>query len=889
MRITHLAPDEAFASLRSRPAGLTESEARRRLAEYGPNRIEEARQRPLALRFAGEFVHFFALILWVAAALAFVAELTSPGQGMRTLAWAIVGVIAVNGSFSFWQQYRAERAIAALKRLLPRQVTVLRDGAAVLAPADDLVPGDLIMVGEGDSVPADCRVIESAGLRVNLASVTGESLPQSRRAPPSTEDNLLAADNVLLAGSAVVAGEGRALVFATGMRTEFGRIASLTQADRETPSPLQREIARLSRIVAALATGLGVAFFFAGQLLGLSFWENLLFAIGIIVANVPEGLLPTVTLSLAMATQRMAKRNALIRHLPAAEALGAATVILTDKTGTLTMNRMSVARLYFDGLAGSVAAAGCDDARSASLYETALHCHSVREVNENGRARLLGDPMEVALLKAGRRAGMRESNERLAELPFDAERRRMSTVHAIGDARVLYCKGAPEAVLPLCAGIETAGGVEPLSDEARERFTRAQQAMAAEGLRVLAFARRVLPPGAAPGDWEAELVLTGLVGLNDPPRAEVPDAIAKCRTAGITVIMVTGDHPETARAVAREIGLAGDPAVITGGELARMSDTQLQLALDHPELLFARVAADQKLRIVVALQRKGHVVAVTGDGVNDAPALKRADVGIAMGLIGTDVAREAADVVLLDDNFASIVDAIEEGRAVFRNIRKFLTYILASNIPEVVPYLAFVLARAPLALTIIQILAVDLGTDMVPALALGAEKPDPGVMREPPRGRGARLIDWPLLARAYLFLGAMEAVAGMAAFLFVLRLGGWEYGAIPAAGDPLYREATTACLAAIVAMQVVNVFLCRHPRESLAATGILGNPLILWGIAAELAILAAIVYSPWGNALFGTAPLGGEVWAFVLPFAAAMLGLEEARKAWVRRRARRPG
>jgi magnesium-transporting ATPase (P-type) len=459
----------------------------------------------------------------------------------------------------------------------------------------------------------------------------------------------------------------------------------------------------------------------------------------------------------------------------------------------------------------------------------------------------------------------------------------MSTVHRAPQGRTLYCKGAPEAVLPLCKDVLAAAGTEPLAPGLRERFINAQEEMAAAGLRVLALACRRLPDDAGPEYREEELTLAGLVGLEDPPRPEVPAAIGKCRAAGVTVIMVTGDHPHTALAIAREIDLARNPAVITGDQLRRMSDTQLQLALDAREILFARVTADQKLRIVEALRRKQHVVAVTGDGVNDAPALKRAHIGIAMGVVGTDVAREAADMILLDDNFASIVNAIEEGRAVFQNIRKFLTYILTSNIPEIVPYLAFVLARIPLPLTIIQILAVDLGTDMLPALALGAESPDPRAMQVPPRGRNERLLDWPLFARAYLFLGVMEAVAAMAAFFFVLDRGGWRYGEMLGRADPLYLQATTACLAAIVVTQVVNVFLCRHPRESAFAFGPAGNRLILWGIAVELALILLIAYTPFGNTIFGTAYIGPEVWLFTLPFAAAMLVLEEARKLFVRR------
>jgi magnesium-transporting ATPase (P-type) len=407
--------------------------------------------------------------------------------------------------------------------------------------------------------------------------------------------------------------------------------------------------------------------------------------------------------------------------------------------------------------------------------------------------------------------------------------------------------------------------------------------MAESGLRVLAFAHGEAPEDLTGG--ERGLVLSGLVGLEDPPRPEVPQAISRCASAGIRVIMVTGDHPRTAQAIGREIGLlkSDQVVVMTGEQLRRLSPAQLQLALDAPEILFARVAAEQKMQLVEALQKKGEIVAVTGDGVNDAPALKTADIGVAMGITGTDVAKEAADLILLDDNFASIVTAIEEGRAVFDNLRKFLTYILSSNIPELVPYLAFVLFRIPLPLTIIQILAVDLGTDMLPALALGAEQPDSGVMQRPPRARSERLLSWGLIARAYLFLGVLEAAAAMAVFFIVLDGAGWRYGEVLARTDPLYLQATTACLATIVMMQVVNVFLCRHPRRSSLSFSLFGNPLILLGIAVELLLMLFIAYTPGGNWLFGTAPLGAEVWLLALAGALLMGGLEELRKAWLRR------
>ena len=887
MRITQISVQQAIESLRSHADGLSSQEAGRRLAEYGLNRVEEIKGEHLLLRLAREFTHFFALILWLAAGLAFVAELNDPGKGMAALAYAIIGVIFINGVFSFWQEYRAERAIAALKNLLPRQATVLRDSIASRLPAEQLVPGDILLVQEGDDIPADCRLIEAIGMRVNVATMTGESLPKALNAAPSEETELLACRNVLLAGTAVVSGEGRAIVFATGMRTEFGRIAHLTQTGREDESPLQREIAHLSRLVALLATVVGIVFFFIGQLLGLSFWENFIFAIGIIVANVPEGLLPTVTLSLAMATQRMARRNALVRHLPAVEALGSATVILSDKTGTLTMNRMTLHTVCLAERTLAFPLAEQDAvAQHTPFFLVALHCHNLREVAQNGRVVLLGDPMEAALRDAARAVlGPVHEYPRFGELPFDADRKCMSTAHQTPYGQVLYCKGAPEIVLPLCTLIWAKDGTRPLDATMRERFQLAQEEMAKRGLRILLLAFRSLPPGCPQDQWENNLTLAGLAGIEDPPRPEVPQAIERCREAGIKVIMVTGDHPHTGLAIAREIGLIRSmrPLVIAGSELERMRESQLQLALDADEILFARVTADQKMHIVEGLRRKGHIVAVTGDGVNDAPALKRADIGIAMGISGTDVARESADMVLLDDNFASIVSAIEEGRAVYANIRKFLTYILTSNIPELVPYLAFVVFRIPLPLTIIQILAVDLGTDMLPALALGAERPDPEGMRRPPRARTERLLSWPLLARAYLFLGLLEAMTAMAAFLFVLRVGGWHYGDALDKLDPLYLQATTACLAGIIVTQVINVFLCRDERRSSFSFGLESNRLIILGVTVETALMLGIVYTPWGQTVFGTAPLPAGAWLFMLPFAVAMFMLEETRKLVARR------
>jgi sodium/potassium-transporting ATPase subunit alpha len=886
MKIHHLHPDEAVGSLHARPDGLAEAEALRRLREYGPNRITEFKRESIVLRFIREFTHFFALLLWLAAGLAFFAEWRAPGQSMATLGFAILGVILINGVFSFWQEFRAERAIAALQRLLPAQVKVLRDGAVRLAEASELVPGDVILLQEGDNVPADCRLLEAFSLRVNNATVTGESLPMARDAQPSTVEELIHARNVLLAGTSVVSGEGKAVVFHTAMYTEFGKIARLTQAAGEPLSPLQKEIVRLSRFVGVLAVALGIAFFFVGQAAGLSFWANFIFAIGIIVANVPEGLLPTVTLSLAIATQRMAARNVLIRHLPAVETLGSATVICTDKTGTLTENRMAVRRLF---LAGTLHDADTLTPERRTVYrrffECARLCHNLKETHPDGRTELLGDPMEIALVHLAERTLDEPAVwPKIDEVPFDTDRKRLSILSRTPDGDRLYTKGALETVLPLCRRVQMGEDSLPLTEELRRVFLDAQETLAETGLRVLAFAYREVGESYVREDLENDLILTGLVGLEDPPRPEVPAAVAKCREAGIKVIMITGDHPHTAAAIAREIGLTrgSRPYTIRGDDLRRLSDTQLQLALDKEDILFARLGADQKMRIVEALKRKGHVVAVTGDGVNDAPALRRADIGIAMGRAGTDVAKESADMILLDDNFASIVNAIEEGRAVFGNLRKFISYILTSNIPELVPYLAFALFGIPLPLTIIQILAVDLGTDMVPALGLGADRPDPACMKQPPRSARERLLTWPLIARAYLFLGLLEAATALAAFFYVLHHAGWRYGQALAAHDPVYLQATTACLSAIIVSQIVNVFLCKHPDRSLFTAPVFNNRLILAGILTEVALILVIDYTPWGNLVFGTAPIGLDVWLFTLPFAAGMLGLEEMRKAVAR-------
>ena len=889
MKIHQFATEEALASLQSRHEGLNAAEVEHRLKEYGKNQIDEVRGESLLWRFIKEFTHFFALILWFAAGLAFFAESQQPGEGMKTLGYAILGVIFVNGLFSFWQQYRAERAIGALQKLLPSYVKILRENQIKQILAAQIVPGDILVLQEGDNVPADCRLLEAFSFRVNNATVTGESLPQARDASPSNEEILEHSRNILLAGTSVVSGEGRALVFATGMHTEFGKIAHLTQTAVKTDSPLQREIARLSHIIAGLSIALGVIFFFVGQSIGLSFWANFMFAIGIIVANVPEGLLPTVTLSLAMATQRMAKRNALIRHLPSVEALGSATVICTDKTGTLTQNKMSVRSIYLQNqfFTPIQLQRKSDLVQSQRrFFENALLCQSLKETMNDGQWQAFGDPMELALVHTAKTClGEIIAYPKINEVAFDTDRKRLSTIHQTPKGVVLYCKGALEKVLPLCKQLQQGDSILEMTTDERKKIVQAQESMADKGLRVLAFAWREIDEARNSESQENSLIFCGLVGLEDPPRPEVPEAMRQCRAAGIKVIMVTGDHPHTALAIGKQIGqvLSENPVVITGDQLRKLSETQLRLALDAPDIIFARVAADQKMRIVAALKKKNHIVAVTGDGVNDAPALKLADIGISMGITGTDVAKEAADMILLDDNFATIIAAIEEGRAVYDNVRKFFTYILTHTIPELVPFLVLVLLQVPLALTVLQILIIDLGTDTLPALALGAEKPDSNIMQRPPHSRKERLVDWRLLTRAYLFLGVIEACAAMSAYFVILYSGGWKWGDVLEAQNPLYLQATTTYLGAIIVMQAMNVFLCKSPNRSLFSAKLFDNPMMLWSIGLQITLIFGLIYTPWGNFIFGTAPLPAQTWLMIIPLAFGMLAFEELRKFLVKR------
>lgn len=865
MKIQALSHDDVFATLFSGPRGLTVEEAGRRLREYGLNEIREMHVRSLISRLAAQFTHFLALLLWFAVALCFLSEYMHPGEGLFRLGVAILAVIVINALFTFIQEYRTEKAIEELRKLLPFRVMVIREGVETEIDAREIVPGDLILLREGDKVPVDGRVVLSNRLTVNNAPLTGESDSRVLSAAPF-EGEILESHNLAFAGTLVVSGSGSVVAYATGMATEFGKIAHITGRVVEEISPLHVEITRVTRIVAVFAIACGICFFALGGVVGRGFWDNFLFAIGIIIAIVPEGLLPTVTLSLAMGSRRMAQRKALVKSLNAVEALGSVDMICTDKTGTLTQNLMTTKILWSpdDGNMACIVALLCNNA--------ALSAGGVR-----------GDPTETALYRYALER-VTTSGERLDEIPFDAERKRMATLHRIDGRLFVLVKGAGESVLPLCRSLPGAGAGILLDSATTAELAERQRAMAAEGLRVIALAFRpvdALPEGGLPEDG---LTFAGFMGLEDPPRPEVAQALEQCRSAGIRVIMITGDAGPTAAAIAREIGLVtGDPVIIEGRDCASMPDDVMRQELSKDNLIFARMSPQNKMHVVSLLIEQGHRVAVTGDGVNDAPALKKAHVGIAMGLSGTNVAREAADIVLLDDNFASIVHAIEEGRAVFENIRKFITYIFATSISELIPYIAFILFGIPLPLTIMQILAVDLGTDLVPALALGSERPSPEIMQRPPRSKTEHLLTRGVLIRAYLFLGMFEALAGMSAYFYVMYSGGWSWPQTLAPASTLYLQATTACLAGIIATQVANVFTCRSPVLSITTLGFLSNRLVLIGIATELALACFIIYTPPGNSIFGCSPIGISVWLLLVPFALLLLVADETRKFFVRR------
>lgn len=844
-RLAAIPAQERLTALGSSWGGLAPSEASERLRLGGPNEpVRPEVRRPLKA-FAAHFVHTLALLLWFGAGLAFAA-------GVPELGGAIVAVVAVNGVFAFVQEFRAEQVVNGLMRRVAVQARAIRGGTESRVPSHDLVVGDVIRLGAGDIVPADCALLDSDNLSLDLSLLSGEPVPVIREAAPMEFDpqaNIGELTSIAPAGGAVVTGTALAVVCATGPESTLGVIAALVGGVERGDSVLERQITGLSRVTAMIAVLAGAAtLMLVGATSETGFVTALTFATGVIVALVPEGLLPTLNVSLAIGARRMASRGAAVRRLSAVEIVGSATVICTDKTGTLTRNVLTVAG--FEGPTGGPAG-------EEALLAAAL-CNDARLVD----GQYDGDPLDAALARWLPSAGiglvrLREEHPRLADVPFDAHRRYMSVTCEVDGRRRVFLKGAPEAV-------------ELLTGESPAGVRSATQRAAVNGERVLLVAA---------GEEGEPPVILGLVRFHDPPRPEVPAAIASCRQAGVRVVMLTGDHPATARAVANAVGFGSTIPLVEGHALAAMSDAEL-LEVLRRDAIFARIDPEQKLRIVQLLRRSGEVVVVTGDGINDAPALRAADVGVAMGLRGTEVAKQAADIILADDNFATIVAAIEEGRSIKTNIRRFVSYVFTSNVAELAPFLLYVFLPVPLPLAVIQVLAIDLGTDLLPALALGAERPSAGTMRSPPEAPRIPLLTRPLALRTFLYYGLIEAALGMAAFAAYYIEAGWRpFNSMDGFGTAFEHRATTLTFLGIVSGQVGCLFAARD-GSLRARLSLRSNRWVAAGLAFEAGLALALVYVPGLNTLFSMAPVH-PAWLLTLPAGAAVFLALDALRRWM--------
>jgi len=876
-----LASETVFARLKSRPAGLTAAEAVQRLAEHGPNELQAAyRISPWMLLFE-QFKNVLIVILLIATALsAFL------GHGVEAIAIAVIVLFAV--LLGFVQEYRAERAIEALRQMAAPTATAIRDGEEVEIPARDLVPGDVILLRAGDKIPADVRLLEAINLQIEEAALTGESVPVEKHAAPLGNDGLALGDrkNLAYAGTVATYGRGRSVVVAIGMNTEFGKIAQMLQTVETGKTPLQENLDKVGHMLARAAFVIVTIIVALGLFRGQPFIEMLIFGIALAVAVVPEALPAVVTISLALGVQRMVKRNALMRRLPAVETLGSTSIICSDKTGTLTKDEMTIRKIFVAGHVLDVSGTGYEPhgqfshaaaviepatalkllLRGATLASDAHIVHS----ESDGRWHVKGDPTEGALVVAAAKAGLHKVDldtqfPRLNEIPFTSETKRMTTLHTGPEGVVAYSKGAPEIILDSCARQLAAEGEAVLDAARREVILGTARQMASEALRVLAVASK---SSATIENAEHEMTFLGLVGMIDPPRPEAKAAIQTCEQAGIKAIMITGDHPLTAQAVARELGLLKSGRVITGAELEAMSEDEFEREVENIEV-YARVSPAHKLRVVTALQKYGHIVAMTGDGVNDAPALKKADIGIAMGITGTDVTKEAADMTLTDDNFASIVAAVKEGRGVFGNIKKYLMYLLSSNIGEIGLMAGATLLGLPLPLTAVQILYVNLATDGLPALALALDPPEPDLMSRKPRNARSGIFTRPVVI--------LMVVGGVWSMAVNLSLFVWAWNS-----GRSHEEAITMTFVSLVLIQFFKAYNFRSDRHSVLNRPFANkwlNMAILW----ELVLLALIIYVPFLHEPFGTFSLPLVDWAIVIALAFTVSPVLELAK-WMERR-----
>ena len=905
----------------SRQEGLDDTEAKKRLEQFGPNQLEEAPPISLLEMLWEQFNNFVVFLLLGAA-------LISGVLGEWLEAGAILAIVILNAGFGIIQERRAEQALAALRKLASPDAQVIRGGRRQTIPASEVVPGDIVFLEAGNYIPADLRLLEAVNLRIEEAALTGESVPVSKNASRIQESEIPLGDrkNTAFMGTLVSYGRGHGIVVNTGMRTQIGLIAKMLQSVQHEPTPLQRRLDQLGRTLGTAAIVICGLVFVIGFLRGYEPLDMFLIAVGLAIAAVPEGLPAVVTISLALGMREMISRNALIRRLSSVETLGSATVIGSDKTGTLTQNEMTVTRIWVDGQLVEVSGTGYVpvgefriegipvDLKDYPGLRTALWVGTLNNdayLEETGAAnqqktfRVVGDPTEGAMLVAAAKADsdytrLPQSYPREEEIPFDSGRKRMTTLHAVSEPRdedlspfkaddpkkkwhAIAVKGAPDVVLHLCRYYQKIDNTQvELTQEMRAQILKANEEMAKNALRVLAVAYRLVEehPGAiTPDELEKDLTLVGLQGMIDPPRPEIVGALEKANGAGIRTVMITGDYPETARAIARQIGLieSSDGRVLTGHEMDQMSDERLADEI-RATSVFARVSPEHKVRIVKALRSDGNVVAMTGDGVNDAPALKQSDIGVAMGITGTDVAKETADMVLTDDNYSSIVSAVEQGRVIYSNIRKFVFYLLSCNLAEITIIFVATAAGLPSPLNVIQLLWLNLITDGAPALALGTEKGDPDVMDQPPRPPQE-----PIINRKMRIEIAVQTVAIASVVLFAYWLGLTQH---PVQGGGFNSTAATMAFVTLSLSELLRAYTARSERYSLFRIGVLTNRNMNYAVLVSAVLLLAVVYIPILNEIFDTVPLDLSEWKYVFPLLLVPSIVAELTKAIVMQRRR---
>ena len=919
-KIISLYPRQVYSLLHTSAQGLSEDEAKKRKEQYGENIIKKEKKVPLYKVFLSNFISPLAILLWVAGTISLVSSFIGeydPNKSigvlidpsMLYLSIAIYLVNIINGVFSFIFQFKAGKMTDSLAKMLPSYSRVIRDGEEKRINSEDLVPGDILILAEGDRISADARILMCDDLTCTQSALDGEATPARKNLAPITEklDSIVGAKNLVFAGTSVSTGSARCVVISTGMNTEFGKIASLTQDIKRKKSPLDEEISHVTKTISFIAFTVGIITFVLGIVInGLKgsftdpslYLTQFVFALGMIVAFIPEGLSPIVTLSLAKAVQRIAKEGALVKSLISVETLGSATVICSDKTGTLTKNEMTVKSIYLSTGVMSVSGNGYSsdgfiadknghkqDGTSNPTLKVLLTigalCNDARllppdEKSANPHYVVLGDPTEACLLVSAEKGLVAAGNQlnltpRIRELNFDSVRKMMTTIHQLemaynGAQRIAYTKGAPKEVIEKCSFILDGGKVRPIEMEDIKKAMKANDDYAKNGLRVLGMAYRFLGKDdnlpVALSDYTPELieqnmVFVGLQAMQDPPREGIKAAIEECHQAGIKVIMITGDYGLTALAIAKSIGIATSDniTVITGGELSEMSDEDLKEKLKG-EVIFARMAPEQKYRIVSCLQELGEVVAVTGDGVNDAPALKKADIGVAMGITGTDVAKDAADMIITDDNFTSIVSAIKEGRMVYANIKKSMKYIINSNIPEAIPFLLPLLSYGfvPQLLSIMEVLLIDLGTDLLPALALGQEKPTADIMKQKPRDRSEHIINKKFMGNVFIY-GLCTTILSLAVYFLFTLFTCLERNMpftlfFPSDNlemNRLWMSSTMVVLTSIVFCQIGLGMNCRTERESIFKIGLFSNKMMNYSIIFEIALILLVGFCPWVN------------------------------------------